>query len=232
MRYYAKALDIVSQMELITPATWSAYLSYLILSGIPLLMALPSTARIDALVEPRLSMLPIFTTVATLLFAIYSLNFGPVQARLRQPPQQIPMSLLAHVCLLLVLSLPYWTVFQGISGHSIGRVLGALTYLVLYGSCWALGGLVIGLRWPSEIAQFNLKYALLIASMLGTFFVVRPLNPLLALSIWFGEGSLDEQWGFLLMGYGGLVLVGLALFMWVTILLGKREQLTEGGILS
>lgn len=231
MRYYAKALDIVSQMELITPATWSAYLSYLILSGIPLLMALPSTARIDALVEPRLSMLPIFTTVATLLFAIYSLNFGPVQARLRQPPQQIPMSLLAHVCLLLVLSLPYWTVFQGISGHSIGRVLGALTYLVLYGSCWALGGLVIGLRWPSEIAQFNLKYALLIASMLGTFFVVRPLNPLLALSIWFGEGSLDEQWGFLLMGYGGLVLVGLALFMWVTILLGKREQLTEGGIL-
>lgn len=232
MRYYAKALDIVSQMELITPATWSAYLSYLILSGIPLLMALPSTARIDALVEPRLSMLPIFTTVATLLFAIYSLNFGPVQARLRQPPQQIPMSLLAHVCLLLVLSLPYWTVFQGISGHSIGRVLGALTYLVLYGSCWALGGLVIGLRWPSEIAQFNLKYALLIASMLGTFFVVRPLNPLLALSIWFGEGSLDKQWGFLLMGYGGLVLVGLALFMWVTILLGKREQLTEGGILS
>lgn len=231
MRYYAKALDIVSQMELITPATWSAYLSYLILSGIPLLMALPSTARIDALVEPRLSMLPIFTTVATLLFAIYSLNFGPVQARLRQPPQQIPMSLLAHVCLLLVLSLPYWTVFQGISGHSIGRVLGALTYLVLYGSCWALGGLVIGLRWPSEIAQFNLKYALLIASMLGTFFVVRPLNPLLALSIWFGEGSLDKQWGFLLMGYGGLVLVGLALFMWVTILLGKREQLTEGGIL-
>lgn len=231
MRYYAKALDIVSHIELITPATWSVYLSYLILSGIPLLMALPSTTRIDALVEPRLSMLPIFAIVAILLFAIYSLNFGPVHARLRKPPQEIQMSLLAHVCLLLLLSLPYWTVFQGISGHSIGRVVGALTYLVLYGSCWALGGLVIGLRWPSEIAQFNLKYALLIASILGTFFILRPLNPLLTLSIWFGEGSLNEQWGFLLMGYGGLILVVLALFMWVTILLGKREQLIEGEIL-
>ncbi len=230
MRYYAKALDIVS--ELVTPATRSVYLSYLILSGIPLLMALPSTARIDELVKPRPSMLSVFTTVTTLLFTIYSLNFGPVHAKLKKTLREIQMSVLAHVCLLLVLSLPYWTVFQGLSGHSIGRVLGALTYLVLYGWCWALGGLVIGLRWPSEIAQFNLKYALLVASMLGTFFILRPLNPLLTLSIWFGEGSVSEQWGFLLIGYGGLVLVFLALFVWVTILLGKREPLTiEGGIL-
>lgn len=226
MRYYAKALDIVSQ--LVTPATWSTYVSYLILSGIPLLMALPSTARIDALIEPRLRMLPIFTTVTTLLFTIYSINFGLVHAKLKKTLREIQTSVPAHVCLLLVLSLPYWTVFQGISGHSIGRVVGALAYLVLYGSCWALGGLVIGLRWSSEIAQFNLKYALLIAGMLGTFFIVRPLNPLLTLSLWFGEGSLSEQWGFLLMGYGGLVLVVLALFAWVTILLGKREQEKEG----
>jgi hypothetical protein len=227
--YYAKARDIVSHMELVTPATWSSYVSYLILSGIPLLMALPSTARIDALVEPRLSMLPVFTTVTTLLFAVYSLNFGPVHAKLKKPLREIQTSVLAHVVLLLVLSLPYWTVFQGISGHSIGRVVGALSYLVLYGSCWALGGLVIGVRWPSEIAQFNLKYALLIVGMLGTFFIVRPLNPLLTLSIWFGEGSPSEQWGFLLMGYGGLLLVVLALLMWVTILLSKREHLIEGG---
>jgi hypothetical protein len=211
-------------MELITPATWSAYLSYLILTGIPLLLALPSTARIDALVEPRLSMLPIFATVATLLFTIYSLNFGPVHANMKKPPREIQTSLLAHVCLLMLISLPYWTVFQGISGHSVGRVVGALTYLTLYGACWALGGLAIGLRWPSEIAQFNFKYALLFISIVGTFFILTPLNPFLALSLWFGEGPLDEHWGFLWMGFMGLLFVMSVLSVWTSVLLGKREQ--------
>lgn len=227
MRYYTKAVDVLAHVELVTPTTWSTYVSYLLFTGIPLLMALPSTARIDALVEPRLSMLPIFTTVTTLLFTIYSINFGLVHAKLKKTLREIQTSVLAHVCLLLVLSLPYWTVFQGISGHSIGRVLGALLYLVLYGMCWALGGLAIGLRWPSEIAQFNLKYALLIASILGTFFLLRPLNPLLTLSLWFGEGPLTKQWGFLLMGYGSLIFIVFALSAWVTVLLRKREQLVD-----
>ncbi|MCX8102849.1 MAG: hypothetical protein N3E42_00165 [Candidatus Bipolaricaulota bacterium] len=221
MRYLREALP---RVELITPTTWSVYVSYLVLSGIPLLMALPSSARIDVLVEPRLSMLPIFVTVITLLFTIYSLNFGPAHAKLRLSPRETQVSLLAHVGFLMVLSLPYWTVFEGMTGYALGRMAGALAYLTLYGSCWALIGLAIGLRWPSEITQFNVKYALLAVTMIGTFFVVKPLNPFLALSLWFGEGPLKEQWSFLLVSYGGLVLGVCLLLMWTSALLNTRGR--------
>lgn len=230
MRYAFKAL---SRVELITPTTWSAYVSYLIFTGIPLLMALPSSARVDALTEPRLSMLPIFVTVITVLFTIYSLNFGPTHAKLKLSPRETQVSLLAHVGFLMVLSLPYWTAFEGISGHSFARLGGALSYLTLYGSCWALIGLAIGLRWPSEITQFHIKYALLAVTVIGTFFVLRPLNPFLVLSLWLGEGSLREQWGFLLLSYGSLGLGVYLLLIWTAALWRKRQRdiMTEGGTL-
>ena len=227
------ARDALAHLELITPTTWSVYVGYLVLSGVPLLMALPSSARIDALSEPRLSMAPIFVTAATVLFTVYSLNFGPAHAKLRRSPQEIHTSLLEHVGFLMLLSLPYWTVFEGLSGLSLARIAGALFYLVLYGSCWALIGLAIGLRWPSEITQFNVKYALLIVSVIGTFFALRPLNPFLVLSLWFGEGSLKEQWGFLLLAYGSLGGGVLLLLRWTATLLNKRDHdiITEGGTL-
>lgn len=193
-------------------AAWSAYTGYLILAGIPLLIALPSSARVDALIEPRWSMIPIFTMVMVLLFTIYSLNFGLAHATRRASPAEVRMSLLAHVGFLMVISLPYWTVFESISGSSIGRLGGALGYVTLYGACWACIGLAIGRRWTSEIMRFNIKYALLIVSIVGTFFVLRPLNPFLMLSLWFGEGAL--QWGFVLMGYLVLTLILGVLLRW------------------
>lgn len=225
MRY---ALEALSRVELITPTTWSTYVSYLVLAGIPLAMALPASARIDALVEPRLNMLPIFVTVQSVLFTISALNFGPAHAKLRKPPRATHISLLAHVGFLMVLSLPYWTIFEGISGVSCARIAGALAYLALYGACWALIGLAIGLRWPSEITQFNIKYALLIPSLIGTLFVLRPLNPFLVLSLWFGEGSLRGQWGFLVLSYGSLALGISLLSIWTSALVRKRTS--EGGI--
>jgi len=227
------AREAVARIELITPTTWSAYVGYLVLTGVPVLMALPSSARIDALMEPRLSMLPIFVTAATVLFTIYSLNFGPAHAKLQQSPQEIQRSLLGHVGFLMVLSLPYWTVFGGISGLPFARIAGALVYLTLYGSCWAVIGLAIGLRWPSEITQFNVKYALLIVSVIATFFALRPLNPFLALSLLLGEGSLREQWEFLLLAYGSLGAGVYMLLRWTATLLNRRDQdiIAEGGTL-
>lgn len=55
---------------------------------------------------------------------------------------------------------------------------------------------------------------MLIVSIVTTFFVLRPLNPFLTLSLWLGEGSLGEQWGFVLMGYLVLALVLGVLFRW------------------
>jgi hypothetical protein len=227
------ARDALAHLELIMPTTWSAYVGYLVLSGVPLLMALPSSARIDALSEPRLSMLPIFVTAATVLFTVYSLNFGPAHAKLRRSPQEIHTSLLGHVGFLMLLSLPYWTVFEGLSGLSLARIVGALVYLTLYGSCWAVIGLAIGLRWPSEITQFNVKYALLIVSVITTFFALRPLNPFLVLSLLLGEGSLREQWGFLMVAYGSLGAGVSLLLQWTLRLLNRRDRdiIAEGGTL-
>jgi hypothetical protein len=187
--------------------SWSAFTGYLILAGIPLLIALPSSARVDELVTPRLSMGSVFLVIATVLFAAYSLSFGLKGGTIK--------SVLAHVLFLLVLSLPYWTVFTGIVGHGLDRLLGALGYLGLYGACWALLGVPIGRRWPTEIAQFHIKYALLILAFVTTFFVLQPLNPILMLSLWFGEGPLYEQRGFLLMGYLSLAII-LGILVWWT----------------
>ncbi len=193
---------------------WSAYMSYLILSGIPLLLALPSSARISELIEPHWNMSSVFLIIATILFAVYSFNVG-----LKLSPQGARVHPLAHVLFLLVLSLPYWTVFTGIVGHGLDRLLGALGYLGLYGACWALLGVPLGKRWPTEIAQFHIKYALLIIAIVMTFFVLRPLNPILMLSLWFGEGPLHEQRGFLLMGYLSLGVI-LGILLWWT----EREE--------
>ena len=199
-------------MRLDLSASWSAYIGYLILVGIPLLMALPSPARVDALIEPRWNMIPIFSIAAVLLFVIYSLNFGVAHAKRGASPAEIRVSLLAHVGFLMVISLPYWTVFESISGFSFDRLGGALGYIALYGACWAFVGLVIGNRWTSEITRFHIKYAVLIVSIVGTFFVVRPLNPFLMVSLWLGEGPL--QWEFALMGYLGLALILGVLLRW------------------
>jgi hypothetical protein len=149
----------------------------------------------------------VFLVIATVLFAAYSLSFGLKGGTIK--------SVLAHVLFLLVLSLPYWTVFTGIVGHGLDRLLGALGYLGLYGACWALLGVPIGRRWPTEIAQFHIKYALLILALVTTFFVLQPLNPILMLSLWFGEGPLYEQRGFLLMGYLSLAII-LGILVWWT----------------
>ncbi len=193
-------------------SSWSAYTGYLILSGIPLFMALPAPTRVDALLEPRWSTLSLFAMIAPLLFAIFSLNFGLAHAKERLSSKEIHVSLLGHVGFLMVISLPYWAVFESLSGSSLSRLLGALGYVMLYGVCWAYVGVALGQRWPSEITQFHIKYALLIVSIVGTFFVMRPLNPFLMLSLWFGEGAVP--WGFVLMGYLGLALVLAVLVRW------------------
>lgn len=198
----------------------SAYTSYLILTGIPLLLALPSPDRVDALVAPRLSMTPIFLIVATVLFPVYSLSLGLHSAASELTRREIRKGVCAQVLYLCVLSLPYWTVFTGIVGHDLDRLLGALGYLGLYGACWALVGVPIGRRWPTEIAQFHIKYALLIVAIVTTFFVLRPLNPILMLSLWFGEGPVHEQRGFLLMGYLSLAIILGILLWWI----GREED--------
>lgn len=205
--------------------SWSTYVNYLILTGIPLALALPTSARVDVLIEPRLNLAPVFMIIAPVLFAVYSFNFGLAYARLDIAHRDIRIYLVAHVLFLMVLSLPYWTVWAGIMGHGIDRLAGALGYLGLYGAWWALLGVPIGRRWPSEITQFHIKYALLIVSVGATFFVLRPLNPFLMLSLWFGEGALREQVGFVITGYVGL-LAGVWAVSWWGIR-GAKNALTQ-----
>lgn len=218
---YAEVIRTLSRMQL-APA--SAYAGYLALTGIPLLLALPSSARVDALLEPRLDMLPIFTTVTVLLFAVYSVNFGIDHAKIRNSRGEILLRLPLSVGLLLVLSLPYWAVFEGISRQAVGRIVGILGYMLLYGMCWAWIGMLIGMRWVEEVTQFVIKYALLGGSVIMTFFVARPLNPFLALSLWLGEGQLAQGWGLLVLGYLGLFTLDGALFWWTAARLSKRDQ--------
>ncbi len=204
--------------------SWSAYVSYLILTGIPLVMALPASARVDALIEPHLNLSSIFMIIATVLFPVYSFNFGLVHARLAIPPKELRVRLFVHVLFLIVLGLPYWTVFAGMTGHGLERLVGALGYLGLYGACWAVLGVPIGRRWPTEIVQFHVKYILILIALGGTFFVLRPLNPFLMLSLWFGEGALREHVGFVLMGYLSVV-TALGILSWWGIGEGSRAQI-------
>lgn len=115
-----------------------------------------------------------------------------------------------------MISLPYWTIYQGLTVLAPERLLFALIYLLGQGLCWAYAGWLIALRWPSEIMQFNIKYALLAVVLLATFFVLHPLNPFLMLSLWLSESPLHGQGVFLAVGYGGLIVILIVLSLWVS----------------
>ncbi len=198
------------EVEWLTAQTLSFHLSYLILTGIPLLLALPTPSRIDELLEPQMNFLGLFSTVTILLFIVYALNMGVAHAKSSRPALALPM----RIALLGLFSLPYWTIYQGLTALAPDRLLFALIYLLWQGLCWAYGGWLIAMRWPSEITQFNIKYALAALILSVTFFLLQPLNPFLMLSLWLSESPLHNQSLFLVAGYGGLLLVLMALAFW------------------
>lgn len=196
--------------EAVTRETWSLYLGYLILAGIPLLLALPQPTRLDDLIEPRISFLAIFSATTALLFIVYSFNLGAISASSLAPHA----NLIVRITVLLLLSLPYWTVYQGLMALELDRLPWALIYLGFQGLCWGYAGVLIARRWQTEITQFNIKYALLALILIATFFVLQPLNPFVMLSLWFGEGPLHGQAGFLVMGYLGTLTILAILSIW------------------
>lgn len=195
---------------LVTPGWW---LGYLVLTGVPLVLALPAPSRIDDLLEPRINFLSLFSAFAILLFILYALNMGVAYGK---SASSSAIALLPPVTFLGVISLPYWAVYQGLTALAVERLLFALIYLLGQGWCWAYAGWLIARRWPSEIVQFNIKYALVAVVLLVTFFVLHPLNPFLMLSLWFSESPLHGQGFFLAFGYGGLALILAALHLWAS----------------
>lgn len=214
MKIYTRMQMRLREAEWLTSQTLSLYLSYLVLTGIPLLFALPTPSRIDELMEPKLNFLGLFSTVTILLFIAYGLNMGIAYAK--SSPSASWFSLPARIALLWLLALPYWTIYQGLTALAPDRLLWALLYLLGQGFCWAYGGWLIAMRWPSEITQFNIKYALAALILIATFFVLQALNPFLMLSLWLSESPLHNQGLFLATGYGGLLLALLTLAHWVS----------------
>jgi hypothetical protein len=199
-----------NESRLLSSPSW--FLGYLVLTGIPLLLALPGPSRIDEWLEPKTNFLGVFSVVAPLLLILYALNMGVAHAK----SSPSVYALAGPVALLVLLSLPYWTIYQGLTVLAPERLLFALIYLLGQGLCWAYGGWLIALRWPSEIMQFNIKYALLALVLIATFFVLHPLNPFLMLSLWLSESPLHGQGGFLAVGYGGLLIILMILSFWIS----------------
>jgi hypothetical protein len=80
-------------------------------------------------------------------------------------------------------------------------------------ACWApwdIWGFMghAGLSWACPLGGAGLR-----RSRSST--LLQPLNPILMLSLWFGEGPLYEQRGFLLMGYLSLAII-LGILVWWT----------------
>lgn len=212
MSFYRYAQALWSESPWLSSQSW--FLGYLVLAGIPLLLALPGPSSIDDWLEPKMNFLSVFSLFTTLLLIIYALNMGVAQVK--SAPSAPILALVGPVALLVMISLPYWTIYQGLTVLAPERLLFALIYLLGQGLCWAYAGWLIALRWPSEIMQFNIKYALLAVVLLATFFVLHPLNPFLMLSLWLSESPLHGQGVFLAVGYGGLIVILIVLSLWVS----------------
>ena len=194
--------------------TWSAYMAFVLLTGLVLLIFLPQSQRVlDSLTAlPDMVLFPAFFLI---LYGILAMTLGQAeihwQTRLSWSGSLLHLA--ARQLLALALTLPYWLVF--LTAHSLGLEVssGIFVHLCMYGFVLSLFGWRLALTRRSEVFQFNLKYLIFALYLVGSFFIsgISSLNPLWPLEGWlkeytFTQGVASSLQSVLLWGAVGLLL--------------------------
>lgn len=207
---------------LLYPLNRTLLLGFLVLMTLPLLIALPMEGTVEQALEFGFDLKTIFLYTFVLGYGIVGLNLGqgemlkirerlerkrkgPVRDRLKVP---VPR-LLAQIGFILVLTIPYWVLLQGVAHISLGRILGSILSLILFGVNLVMVGAILVVRIRSESVQLLLKYGILGFFLAITLFYIQFLNPFLALSSILDNG-IDR---FAVLNYSILAGVG-GLLVW------------------
>jgi hypothetical protein len=199
-------------------ATWSAYMTFVLLSGMVLLILLPNSQRLSEILPtpPDRILFPAFFVI---LYGILAITLGQAeiewQERLRWPRSLF--HLLARQLFVLALALPYWLIFLLAHSLHLGMSLPILLHTGIYGSVLGLFGWRLALTRRSEIYQFNLKYLLFTLYLLGSFFLpgLNYLNPLWQLDRFLGESPASHWIGLAVQSYLLWAAVAFALVFWI-----------------
>ena len=198
--------------------TWSAYMAFALLTGLVLLLFLPSSQRIlDSLAAPPDLLL--FPLLFIILYGILAMTLGQAEIHWTQHaswPSSIT-HLVARQLFALALALPYWFIFLGAHSLSLLLSLVVLLHLCLYGFVLGCFGWRLGLTRRSEIFQFNLKYLIFATYLIGSFFLpgLSYLNPLWPLDRLLRESSGSGLIGLFIQSDLLWLATGFLLALWI-----------------
>lgn len=187
----------------LTRSNWSLYVSFLIFTGIALVIAMPSGGAAPADPVPNLKMF--FPIAYIVLYGIIAMNLGQdVGANGRSP-----LLLSAQLAFALFITIPYWIVFKTIIHTGWLQILWGLGHLFVYGFMLGLFGVLLVTLFESEITQFNVKYAFCISYLLGSLFIAiaHPVSPFHALAFILGDKALHQPTLFFLESYGAFAII-------------------------
>ncbi|HED03580.1 MAG TPA: hypothetical protein ENI60_02295 [Candidatus Fraserbacteria bacterium] len=209
------------EVTLNAEAAGSGTMVFLTLTGLALLVGLPSSSLLGSGRPFDNPFQLLFPGAAIVLYAILTISFGQRLAG-RYEPEAITWRsylrlLLAPAALALGLTLPYWIIYRVTNYLPWIDLLALIAQLFIWGYLAGLFGLVLGLSRRSEIAKFNLKYLILITFLVGSLHpAISFVNPFVISGAMLSAGAgLLAVWG------GPASWLGLAL----ALSLGMQRQL-------
>jgi len=199
--------------------TWASQMTFFLLSGAVLLLALPSSRPIEDLTPASFEPAGAFPLIFVIFYGILALALGQAEAdwrdRLSTAGQLV--QLLGRQLLTLAITLPYWLIL--LMAHAQSPLLSGLVLLQLgiYGFMMGLFGWGLALLARSEVFRFNLKYSIFILYLVVSFLIppLRLLSPYWAIVELLGGASIGEASGLLIQGplvWGG---VAASIGLWI-----------------
>ena len=216
-------------------AAGSGTMVFLALTGLALLVGLPSSSLLGSGRPFDNPFQLLFPGSAIVLYAILTISFGQRLAG-RYEPGAITWGshlrlLLALAALALGLTLPYWIIYRVTNYLPWIDLLALIVQLLIWGYLAGLFGLMLGLSHRSEISSFNLKYLILITFLVGSLHpAISFINPFAISSAVLSAGA-----SLLAIWTGPLIWLGLGLLLSWEIrrqLQRRRKELHESTVSS
>lgn len=175
--------------------TWSAYIGFLVLVAISLLLGLPSSEPVRQLTAGQAWPVGVFPMAFVIVYGVLALTLG--QCEVAWEARLSPAGQLGHLggrlLFALALVIPLWLSYLFAYSREVILIGGLFVHLALYGIVFGLLGWWLGLTRRSEITQFNLKYLLFFSYVVATTLIqgLRYLNPVAPIDamLWGHQGS-------------------------------------------
>jgi hypothetical protein len=199
-------------------SAWSGTIVFLALTGLALLIGLPSAQLLGSEAPFSNQFQLLFPGAFLVLYAILTMNLGQMEANWGEPFAYPLFSgyqaqLFAKEGLAFGLTLPYWFIYQLTDYLAWPDTLLLMSQLFIWGCLTGLFGFALALGQHSEVIQFNLKYLVFIGFLAASLHpAISVINPFVSASLVLSSGA-----GALSAWIGPLIWLALAgiLCVWI-----------------